>query len=318
MGISDLFSKRQRRLRGEAPDVYTYDTIPQELRVQIVHIWGDSIGDSDLYRKSDGRVRNAYKHIVDTLCREYGVFSLTQITDRRFRDYLSELTIFILQEQDNEKVLDTIELSFQYIDGALRIWYHNNPYYFFPRDTSKVSDEAIEELNARFQQHRVGYQFTNGQIIRIDSELIHAEIVKPALALLHGKEYAGAQAEFLKAHENYRKGKSKETLNECLKALESTLKVICDKRGWKYPKDATSNALIKTCFTNGLIPNFWEAHFSAIRSTLENGVPTARNKLGGHGQGSQIVDVPPQIVAYVLQMTAAGIVFLVESEKNLK
>ena len=41
MGIFDLFSKRQKRLRGEAPDVYTYDEIPEPLRVQIVHIFRD-------------------------------------------------------------------------------------------------------------------------------------------------------------------------------------------------------------------------------------------------------------------------------------
>lgn len=38
MKIYELFSKRQKRLRGEVPDVYQYETIPPELRVQVVHI----------------------------------------------------------------------------------------------------------------------------------------------------------------------------------------------------------------------------------------------------------------------------------------
>ena len=41
MKIYELFSKRQKRMRGEVPDVYQYETIPPELRVQIVHIWND-------------------------------------------------------------------------------------------------------------------------------------------------------------------------------------------------------------------------------------------------------------------------------------
>ena len=35
----NIFSKRQKRLRGEVPDVYQYDVFPNELRVQIVQIW---------------------------------------------------------------------------------------------------------------------------------------------------------------------------------------------------------------------------------------------------------------------------------------
>lgn len=38
MGMFDLFSKRQKRLRGEVPDVFVYDKVPPGLRVQIVHI----------------------------------------------------------------------------------------------------------------------------------------------------------------------------------------------------------------------------------------------------------------------------------------
>ena len=44
LAIFSLFSKRQKQLRGEIPDVYTYDVIPQPLRVQIVHIWFDALG----------------------------------------------------------------------------------------------------------------------------------------------------------------------------------------------------------------------------------------------------------------------------------
>lgn len=34
MAILDIFSKRQARLRGEVPDMYRYDEVPQKLRVQ--------------------------------------------------------------------------------------------------------------------------------------------------------------------------------------------------------------------------------------------------------------------------------------------
>jgi hypothetical protein len=312
MGIFDLFSKRQNKLRGEVPDVYTYDIIPQPLRVQIIHIWNDTLGDIDDYRDSYKRSYSGYKLITETLCREYGVFSLLDFSGHRSRDYYPELCHFLLTETDTEKVMDAIELSFRVIDKMTRD-------YEYLRSTgySERADAAISELNGRFKEHGVGFQYIDGEIIRIDSELIHTQVVKPALMLLHDARFKGAQDEFLTAYEHYRHGNAKEALTECLKALESTMKAICDKRKWKYLPNATCNSLIELCVKSGLIPEFWMQQFTSLRSTLETGVAPARNKLGGHGQGSAVVEVPQHITAYVLHMTAAGIVFLVESEKAL-
>lgn len=76
--------------------------------------------------------------------------------------------------------------------------------------------------------------------------------------------------------------------------------------------------LIEICYQKGLIPIFWQQHMAALRSLLEGGVPTGRNKLSGHGQGATPTIVPDHIVSYVLHMTAAAIVFLVKSEQSLK
>ena len=182
---------------------------------------------------------------------------------------------------------------------------------------SNDTDTAIEELNGRFKEHVIGYQYCSPRIIRIDDELIHAEVVKPALRLLEDKHFAGAREEFLMAHEYYRKNNSKDALTNCLKALESVMKAICDKRGWSYDKNATAKSLIKVCFDNGLIPSFWDQHYSSLRSLLESSVPTGRNKLGAHGQGTKPVSVPNHLVAYMLHMTASAIVFLANAEQSL-
>lgn len=299
MSIFDIFSKRQKKLRGEVPDVYAYDKLPSPLRVQIIQIW-ENVFESQSY---DG-IERIYKSIVDILCHEYGVFRLAEETYAG-RIYNTELKKFLLAEEDIEKAIDAIEISFLHMESL----YKHAP--------SEI-EGYIEELNYRFREHGVGYQFTNGKIIRIDSHLIHSEVVKPALALLNQKHYAGAQEEFLKAHEHYRKGNAKEALSECLKAFESVMKAICDKRGWQYDSSATARPLIQACFDNGLIPPFWESHYSSLRSLLESGVPTGRNKLSGHGQGTTPTTVPDHLVAYMLHMTASAIVFLAEADKNLR
>ena len=291
MPIFDLFSKRQKRHRGEVPDVYAYDQIPNQLRVQIIHIWNDTLGNMASYSGTD-EIYQTYNYIHGVLCREYGVFDLAKEEHLRFPDNSCEaLQLFLLNEQDIERVLDVIELTFRYLDRIIR----NADYYAAMTNLPRSVDSAITELNARFKQHGIGYEFRDGAIIRIDSNLIHEKAVKPALFLLSGKEYRGANGEFLKAHEHYRHGRYKECINEALKSFESTLKIICKKRKWAYSQTDTARKLIEICLNNHLIPQFWQSHFSSLRATLESGIPTARHKLGAHGQGTTQIVVPQHL-----------------------
>ncbi|MNF63147.1 hypothetical protein D3C85_773050 [compost metagenome] len=208
--------------------------------------------------------------------------------------------------------MDAIELSFRVIDRSTR------DYSYLRRNgASEIADNAITELNGRFKEHGIGFQYIDGEIIRIDSELIHSEAVKPALRLLNSKNYSGAQQEFLSAYEHYRHNKNKEALNDCLKSFESTMKAICDKRKWQYQPSATAKALIQVCFDNDLVPSFWQQQISSLRSMLESSIPTGRNKLSGHGLGSTPVVVPDYLTAYMLHMTASTLAFLVRAEEEL-
>lgn len=305
MAIIDIFSKRRKLARGEAPDVFQYTEISMPLRVQIVHILRDVFG----YRQDydHNACLKSFQAISKLLSREYGEFALSRnpgMVDEQVVD-------FVLNIADYEQVLDVIEVSFRLAD----IWLNRGGVLPITRNTL---DGAIEEMNARFLEHGVGYQYESGEIIRVDSQLLHAEVVKPVLFLLASGEYAGANAEFLKAFEHYRKNDTKECLNECLKAFESTMKIICEKRKWAFKQTDTAATLIGICFQNGLIPHEMQSHIGGVRATLESGIPTIRNRRSGHGQGAQVTEVPPHYASYMLHLTATTIKFLVESEKTMK
>lgn len=308
MAVFDLYSKRRKRAKGEVIDVYRYDAVPMPLRVQLIHIFDGVIGNVEEYHDTYKGARGAYKLIVDILRREYGVFNLLNANNSR-EDYYSELKHFILNEKDVDRVLDAVELGARVIDIVTR----DHGY----RDSSNYNeraDDALEEINARMKEHGVGYAVHNREVVRIDSQLLHSEVVKPALQLLNAAGYEGVQEEYLAAHEHYRHGRTKEALNDALKAFESIMKVICQNRGWSIGR-GTAGDLIKSCFENNLVPEFWQSHFTALRAMLESGVPTVRNKLGGHGQGAVPTVVPAEIVAYALHMTGAAIVLLAERDK---
>jgi hypothetical protein len=92
------------------------------------------------------------------------------------------------------------------------------------------------------------------------------------------------------------------------------MKAICKKRRWPHNETDTAKKLLEICFQNGLIPTYLQAHFSSLRTSLESGVPTVRNKLSGHGQGAQPTDVPIYLASYLLNLTATSILFLTEAE----
>ncbi len=102
-------------------------------------------------------------------------------------------------------------------------------------------------------------------------------------------------------------------MSDALKAFESTMKAICDKNGWSYPGTAAAKHLIEIVLDNELVPRYMQSHFTALRSTLEAGLPTVRNKNSGHGQGTIPREVPEYFAGYALHLAATNIVFLVEA-----
>lgn len=308
----DIYHKRKRlREKAGQPDVYKYDQLPEELRVQVIHIWRTSLGVYKDYYGEEVLPNKNWVWIHDTFCRELGLLTLEPPRNNAFQKCCK----FILDESDIDNVLSLIEFSFRFID----MYWRNR--FFYDKDDAKATqdpDDAIDELNARFKEHGIGYQYVGGEIIQVDSQYIHTEVVRPAISLLQEAGFDGASEEFLKAHEHYRKGRNKEAIAEALKAFESTMKSICASMGWSVPPNATAKPLLDVCFSNNLIPQALSSHFDSLRSTLESGLPTVSNRLARHGQGQKKVVVPDHIAAYALHLAASNIVFLVESYVKLK
>ena len=308
MGVLDLFFKRRRAARSAGqPDVYQYEELPQEFRNQVAHIWSTAIsGDGYIFespRLLDGPVWQVFSQ---AMAREIGRMRLSDEPDpfHQCQDFLFRASV--------EHALSLIELTFSTMDRELRrVAPFGGDILSRPKQSA---DDAIQELNARFQEHRIGFRYEGGIIMRVDEEFVHAEMVKPALALLTAEGFIGASEEFLKAHEHYRKKEYSSSMQEALKAFESTLKTICTKKKWRSdPARDTASRLLEIVFTNKLIPDFLQTEFTALKATLESGLPTTRNKLAGHGQGEKPRPVPDYFAAYALHLTAANILLLVRA-----
>ena len=149
----------------------------------------------------------------------------------------------------------------------------------------------------------------------MDSQFLHAEVVKPALTLLSGPGFEGPMEEFLAAHKHYREGKHREAISMAANALESTFKAIFDRKGWDYQNGARISDLVKTARAKGLWPDYLDNSFNQLVATLKSGLPEIRNNDASHGQGAQPREVPDHITAYALHLAASKIVFIVEAAK---
>ncbi|MEW9857785.1 STM4504/CBY_0614 family protein [Pseudomonas putida] len=307
MAVIDLYSKRRKRELGLQPDVYSYDNFTSSLRTQICYVIRDVLSIQDRNEHD----RN-YGAICEALRREYGVNRLVRDLHHH-SSVVDEVLQFIRSEIDIDRVLDAVELCFMVAEG-----YRKKEFaYGYPRKDSGVCiDACVAEINTRFKEHGKGYEISSGMVLRIDSEFIHQEAVKPAISFLNQAEYAGPRDEFFGAFEHYRHGNLKESLNDALKAFESTIKVVLELRGWEYDKTSPAKKLLAVLLSNNFLPSYHQNHLNALATLLESSVPTIRNKEGGHGQGPAIAEVEPEIAAYVLHMTASAIVMLCSLEKK--
>ncbi len=314
MGVFDIYAKRkQQQEKAGQPDVYKYDEIPESLRIQVMYIWQTAIGtwQKGNYDYSNEPPESIWIAIHNILCRELGLLSLGKDRDMPFK----KCCTFLFEESNIDNILSLIEVSFRMIEKVCSSLSSTEKYR---AEISQEPDDAIEELNTRFKEHGIGYQYAGSIIIRMDSQYVHTEVVLPAISLLQQPGFEGASEEFLDAHKHYRAGKNKDAISVALKAFESTMKSICLLMDWEFPENATAKPLIDICIGNGLIPKPLQGHFGSLRATLESGLPTTSNRLARHGQGQKKVIVPDHIAAYALHLAATNIVFLVESYTELK
>jgi hypothetical protein len=311
----NLFSARTKP--PAKPSLYVYDSVPQKFRVQVWYILERAFG-RRYYEASDYSSASfsygLWVAVRDILRQEVGVFSLSQ--SAAAHNPKEECFHFFINEIEASGALDFIDLTFRLVDKFVR----SKPTYILEEGGVELSpDNAVAELNERLDQHHLGYQFTGGELMRRDSQFIHKEVTEPAIQLLANSDFEGPNEEFLRAHKAYLSGNMKEAIREALNAFESTLKAIFAQRKWKFDSQKdTSAKLLSIAFDQGLVPSYLQAEFTGLRTTLEAGVPTLRNRTAGHGQGPDPVAIPNHLAAYALHMTGSAIMFLVAAHENLK
>ena len=285
----------------------TYEEIPKKLVAQFLSILNSFM---KIYSESEWEI--FYKEVIE----ELGLIEDLSDSYERTRNKSNKLIEVITNVDNVSDFLSIVDVLVQSIEKYGRGEYGSRT--FAQISNQYTLDRVIDEWNTRFRENAFGYKIGPQGVVKIGNELLHAEITTPVLHLLSHPVLKNAEDEFLKALEHFKIKNNQECINECLKSLESTLKIICHENGWVYNQNDTSKVLIQICFNNNLIPAYLNNHFSALRATIESGIPTVRNRTSGHGQGVTQILVPDYLASYVVYMTGTTIKFLVDCQNQIK
>ncbi len=276
--------------RGE-PVSFPGPFLTEQLRTQLTHVILDAVGSGEFAQDGWGVVVDQYDREMGTTNLgadrrnppQWAVQAFLAVTDEVTGLDLTALGLIVAEEISNRMSSGDISLL----------------------DIKISPTQAVESVNRFLREAGVRYQFEGYRWVDVSSGYVYDQVIRPALDALDRDGFAGALEEFKSALDHARAGRTKEAATEATKALESTIKCICNKRGWTYPDNATAKPLFGVMVAHGLLEAWMENGFM--------GVVTIRNKATAHGQGTEPRPLPRHVAELAINLAASHIIALMEA-----
>ena len=192
------------------------------------------------------------------------------------------------------------------------IFYHGAGEFIFDaiemagRMMSLDEREALrQKVNLLCEMHECPWRLVDAEFFKLDSDFMGARLVSTAHEALGANQFAGAADEFAKARQYLGSGDIKETIYYASHSFESVMKVLTGLQ------NANADKLIKELSSAGYFDDLPEAIRAGFADQVLKTLPVLRNKLGGHGQGATVVQVPHVYGDLAMQLAAVFHNFLI-------
>lgn len=183
-------------------------------------------------------------------------------------------------------VLDTVELVYKGMVGG--------------------NAEAFQqEINKVLDLHECPWRLADGEFFKLDGDFVGARLASIAHDALVANNFTGAADEYAKSRQELCSGEVKDAILHAGKSFESVLKVLT---GLDH---ANANQLIQEMLSQGFLDDLPDNIRSGFAEQVMKTLPSLRNKLGGHGQGADVVDIPEIYGELAIQLAAAFHNFLI-------
>ena len=280
--LQDVYSIRETE---DISDIFKYDSPSEGFKNRIFYLMKDEIKITELVKLyKDITLHHGIKRAIDETYLE---------RPEIYQDnFVKGFQYLINNQNDINFYLDLIELFL--------VQYNGN------------KQTILKSINKILLLDSLGYQIDEikNQIIKISSSHIYQDIIKPTLLLLNDDKFKNIDDEYRRAFEELKNGNYETVLVEANKAFESTMKIICDLKGYGQPKNHAVTNLIAHLRTHDFIENFQTEKFNALAKTLES-LSITRNNLAGHGQGTVSRNLSVMYAEYALRVSASNILLLI-------
>jgi hypothetical protein len=182
----------------------------------------------------------------------------------------------------------------------------------------QFSEELAKEHRAKFAQEvneamlafNCPWLLLDGAFFQIDSGFMR-ELVQKAQTDLHRNGFSGALDELRDARESLTANRTKDAIVSSLKSVESTLKTILS------PETGVGKELFIKFREAGYLNDIPPGPAKAVSNAVLPAIAILRNELGGHGQGSDVLNVPRSYASLAIHLASAITVFLFEQSATI-
>lgn len=177
-------------------------------------------------------------------------------------------------------VFDAIELAFSHM-------------------ASTDQEPFRQALNSRLELHGCPWRFTDGEFFMLDADFVGARLAMTAQEALSANNFAGAADEYAQAQRKLASGEVKDAIGDACKSFESVLKVLTGQA------HVNADTLTKALVSQDYMADLPKEIHDGFRQTVLMALPFLRNKLAGHGQGSDVIEVPTIYGELAVQLATA-------------
>jgi len=283
MGL--LFSQRLRRSIESGRIIVE---IPEIARRQIWawltshdHSFGVQRNPNDGWMSNTSVLEETERELV----MEYGWDQLPPTADQPNSPDADALRRFVL-EAEGHFVLDVIQMSSQFL--------------------AKGAQEALRlRVNEVFEINDCQWRMSDSEFFKLDNDFIGARLAETTHDLLVTTGLAGATDEYAKSRRYLAAGEVREAIYHAGNSFESVMKVMAAR------PTGNADALIRDLGQKGYFDDLPEETRGGFASQVLKALPFLRNNFGGHGQGKDVVVIPPIYGDLAVQLAAAFHNFLI-------
>jgi hypothetical protein len=180
----------------------------------------------------------------------------------------------------------------------LEFWYH-----------ALAPSEQLEfqrAVNNAFLEEKLSWLLANGRLFHIDPGFLELEVVAPVIEQMSDERFRGALDEFVEARADLSPGDIKGAIHNACKSFESVLKAIlgCDS--------GNASQLLQQVTDTDLFDDIPASVSKAMAQSVFMALPFLRNRLGGHGQGAEVMEVSPHNAELAVHRAATSNLLLVK------